>query len=133
MNDTLSNFRKRDYLLHRLPFLKFPLVLWFSVLFFCAGTAFVHAQESSFIRVLAISAEDGNPMAGANVLLFQPGTEPGGMPLSFCVTNRDGLCEIRNVEPDREFELRVTFVGFAPFLQQIITEPGERRVIRATL
>lgn len=92
------------------------------------------AQQTSLLRVVAISGEDGNPLAGANVLLYGYGKMQDEEELLYnCVTNRDGLCEIRNILPEKEYELRVTFVGYKSYLERITLTPGERRILRTTL
>ncbi len=90
-----------------------------------------HAQaQEALLRVVAVSGEDGSPLVAANVLMYRQGEEE----LRYnCVTNNDGFCEIRNIEPGIEYELRITYVGFAPFRQNISLEPGERETLRAEL
>ncbi len=93
-----------------------------------------YAQESGLIRVVAISGDDGTPLAGANVLLYdQIDDIDDSTPDFFCVTNREGLCEIRNIPPNKEFELRVSFLGFITHSELIILEEGERNVKRIVL
>ena len=94
----------------------------------------VYAQENGLIRVVAISGDDGTPLAGANVLLYDQNSNLNlSNPELFCVTNRDGLCEIRNIPPNREFELRISFVGFITHSELIILKDGERHISRIIL
>jgi hypothetical protein len=89
------------------------------------------AQNNAVLRVVTLNAEDGIPLTGATVTLSEPGTDE--TPGFYCVSDRDGLCEIRNIPADQEFELSVSFVGFETFIERHVFEPGERKIIRATL
>lgn len=92
------------------------------------------AQDSGLIRVIAISESDGNPLVGANVLLYEEGTRANNSePARYCVTDRDGLCEIRNVPTGVSFELVVTFIGHRPFVEELTLVPDERLVKRAMM
>ncbi|MCC5942548.1 MAG: TonB-dependent receptor plug domain-containing protein [Balneolaceae bacterium] len=89
------------------------------------------AQNSAVLRVITINTEDGTPMIGATVTLSEPGSDE--TPALFCVSDRDGLCEIRNIPAEQELELSVSFVGFEPFIERYVFEAGERKIVRATL
>lgn len=89
------------------------------------------AQDSALLRVLTLNAEDGTPLVGATVVLAEPGSDE--TPELFCVSDRDGLCEIRNVPVREELELRVTFVGFETYSERLTFERNERKIVRAVL
>lgn len=92
------------------------------------------AQDSGLIRVVAISESDGNPLVGANALLYEEGTRSNNnAPAQYCVTDRDGFCEIRNIPAGVPFELVVTFIGHQPYVEEITLEPDERLVLRTLL
>lgn len=104
------------------------------VLFLSAGITTAYAQQYSVLRVVTLSESDGNPMAGANVLLYEPGgRERNEEPVRFCVTDRDGFCEIRNVPPGVPFELVVSFIGHQTFSDEITPAPGEVLVMRVEM
>jgi hypothetical protein len=104
------------------------------VLFLSAGITTAYALQSGVLRVVALSESDGNPLAGANVLLYEPdGREQNEEPVHFCVTDRDGFCEIRNLPAGQEFELVVSFIGYLTFSDKISLEPGDRLVLRVEL
>ncbi|MEX0944279.1 MAG: TonB-dependent receptor plug domain-containing protein [Balneolaceae bacterium] len=92
------------------------------------------AQGDALLRILVISEEDGNSLAGASVMLYElNGSENNGDPVFYCVTGRNGFCEIRNIPSNIEFEFRITFIGFITYSEIILLEPDERRIIRALL
>jgi len=108
---------------------KVSLCLLLSAMFGLFGLQNAAAQEA-LLRVVAVSGEDGSPLVAANVLMYRQGEEE----LRYnCVTNNDGFCEIRNIEPGMEYELRITYVGFARFRQNVSLEAGERETIRVEL
>lgn len=89
----------------------------------------VMAQEA-FLRIVAVTGDDGTPLVGGNVIMYRQGEED----IRYnCVTNSDGFCEIRNIESGIEYELRITYVGFAPFNQNLRIEAGGRETIRVEL
>ncbi len=53
------------------------------------------AQVRTTFRVLAISEEDGNPIIGANVILYRS----SGDMYRAGATDADGLFEFRNINP----------------------------------
>lgn len=91
----------------------------------------IQAQDRAFLRVVTLNGEDGTAMTGATVVLAEPGAEEP--PDMFCVSDRDGLCEIRNIEANVELELTVSYVGFQSYSEIIQFDPGERKLVRATL
>jgi len=88
----------------------------------------VVAQETSTLRVLVTSGEDGGPVVGANVLLraLDGERKRGG------VTDRDGFLEFRGVPAGRHL-LRVSFVGHETYRDTLRLEGGERQVERVSL
>lgn len=90
----------------------------------------VYAQEGALLRVVTLAGDDGNPMGGANVLLYEQGEDEPGYN---CVTNRDGFCEIRNIDSKPKYELRISFIGYQTYRENIIFKAGDRRVERVTL
>lgn len=91
----------------------------------------VLAQSSALLRVLTLNGEDGTPLIGATVVLAKPGSEEE--PDFFCVSDRDGLCEIRDIPIREELELRVSFVGFETYTELLTFVRGERKIVRAVL
>lgn len=111
-----------------------PISVLLPLILLSGGISTVYAQETGLVRVVAISESDGNPLAGANILLYKPGgREQDEEPVRFCVTDRDGFCEIRNVPSGTPFELVVSFIGHSTFIDEVTLEPGERLVNRVEL
>lgn len=96
-----------------------------------SGIKGIQAQDSALLRVFTVNEDDGTPLTGASVVLAKPGAEAtSGL---FCVSDRDGLCEIRDIDTSGELELTVSFVGYQSYVETYQFEPGERKVIRAAL
>lgn len=87
----------------------------------------VQAQDAT-LRIIAVSAEDGLSVIGANVIL----RSPQGDTLRTGVTNVDGLVEFTRVQPGA-FELLISYVGYETDTSTLTLEPGDTRVYRATL
>lgn len=85
-------------------------------------------DQDATVRVIAISAEDGLSVIGANVIM----RVPEGDTLHTGVTNVDGLVEFSRVEPG-SYELLISYVGYETNRSTITLEPGETRVIRPEL
>lgn len=107
------------------------LPIAFILLIFLTFCSNLFAQNNAILRVITINAEDGTPLTGATVTLSEPGSDE--TPGYFCVSDRDGLCEIRNIPAEQEFELSVSFVGFETFIDRHVFETGERKIVRATI
>jgi hypothetical protein len=67
----------------------------------------VTAQSNSIIR-LVVTEVGGQPLVGANVLLYE---EDATDYAAYGVTSRDGFIEFRNLQEGR-YLIRVTFIGF---------------------
>lgn len=91
------------------------------------------AQQQSVLRVVVYSGEDGNPLLGANVLLYKPDRRQannrfrhGGS------TNSNGFVGFRGIIPG-EYQLKVTFVGFQSYNELITLKANDIEVIEVTL
>lgn len=84
------------------------------------------AQNQAKFRVLVVSAEDGTPVAGANVLLLDPEDAKGGkLNIHYAgATDTDGFYEFRQVKPGI-YSLRVSFVGHQHYQKMITLKGGE--------
>lgn len=93
----------------------------------------VQAQEdvSGIIRLVASSSEDGGPLVSANVLLINPANQD--KLVGNCITSEIGFCEIRDIEPNIQFEIRISYVGFTEFSQEIVLEESEIRSLNIEL
>jgi hypothetical protein len=93
----------------------------------------VQAQEdvTGIVRLLASSSEDGGPLVSANVLLVDAANQDDIV--GNCVTNEIGFCEIRDIEPNTLFEIRISYIGFASFSQEIMLEENEIRSLQMEL
>jgi hypothetical protein len=68
------------------------------------------AQSSSVLRLIVLEP-GGQPVVGANVLIFESGQDEYS---DYGVTSRDGFVEFRNLE-EGEYLVRISYVGFEPF------------------
>jgi len=92
----------------------------------------VTAQPASLLRVLVFSDEDGLPVAGANVVLYEIADGDAGEVAYVGVTNRDGFSELRIIVTD-SYLLMVSFIGFETFEEVLIFENGDRKERRVYL
>jgi hypothetical protein len=88
----------------------------------------VSAQTNSNLR-LVITEEGGQPLVGANVLLFAEGATDY---TAYGVTSRDGFVEFRNIQQGR-YLIRVSFIGFETIETMINVERGATVVVRLRL
>ncbi|MBO6535119.1 MAG: TonB-dependent receptor [Balneolaceae bacterium] len=88
----------------------------------------IYAQTRSTLRVLVISEEDGNPIIGANVILFRK----SGTMYKAGATNADGLWEFINVN-NGTYDLAISSIGFEKHEAEITLAPGETRLYRTEL
>ena len=94
----------------------------------------IFGQDEAVLRVVVISEDDGRPLVGANVLIFGEGQDIGeDQPYHFAVSNRDGFAEIRGLNAGTDYRLRVTSVGFIPYLEEFSLVSEERRIIRVEM
>ncbi len=86
-------------------------------------------QDNALLRVVVTSQETGIPLPGANALVYYSDVDTTGQPDDYCITNKDGFCEIRNLDSDREFILKVTYVSFKIFRREIVLKSNQREVL----
>ncbi|MEP2009095.1 MAG: TonB-dependent receptor plug domain-containing protein [Balneola sp.] len=91
------------------------------------------SQDNSVLRVIVISEEDGSPLLGANALLYEIDQDLRTEPVSYCITNEDGLCEIRDIISNTEYSLKITYVGFKTYSVPILLESDQTKVLRVGL
>lgn len=100
-----------------------------SLLILSMGTSSLKAQnQESTLRVIVLSAADGNSVIGANVIV----RAPAGDTLHTGVTDVDGLVEFANIESG-SFELLISYIGYETDRSTITLEPGETEVYRTSL
>ena len=92
------------------------------------------AQGNSILRVVVTSQEDGNPIAGAQVVLKEYTGSEGekGEILNAGVTGSDGLQEFSELKA-KTYRLEVTFVGYETHEEVLEIEQGERIVKQVAL
>lgn len=88
-------------------------------------------QRTASLRVLVTSAEDGNPIVGANALLAPLGRR-GESGRAAGVSDADGYVFFAGTEPGR-YRLTVSFVGHRTFRDTLRLRPGEEAIRRVTL
>ncbi len=92
----------------------------------------IYSQQSSVLRVVVISDDDGNPIIGANVLLYEEDDLDREEFIRAGVTDGDGLTEIRGIEPGT-YHLRISSIGHRTYDETITLEPDEIKVHRVVL
>ena len=107
---------------------KFFLVTIFLSIFLGLFPNLLHAQVRTTFRVLAISEEDGNPIIGANVILYRT----SGDMYRAGATNADGLFEFININPGT-YNLVVSSIGFDSYEAEVTLAPGDVRLERLEL
>ena len=88
----------------------------------------VFAQARTTLRVLAISEEDGNPVIGANVILYRL----NGDMYRAGATDADGLFEFRNIVSGT-YDLVISSIGFMPHEASVELLPDDIRLYRIEL
>ncbi len=97
-------------------------ILKLLVLFFVPGVLGhdLFAQANSTLRVV-VTDEGGDPLTGANVLLYVEGeTELE----DYCVTSVNGFCEFNRLRP-QTYKLQISFLGFKSFEKLFMLGGGE--------
>lgn len=91
------------------------------------------AQQQSILRVLVYSGEDGNPLVGANVLLYQP--DQGQFEDTFRYggsTNGSGFVEFREVVSGG-YQLKISYIGYETYEETINLTYRDISVMELTL
>ena len=96
---------------------------------FCASSA-ATGQNNAVLRFMILSEVDGIQLVAANVIMSEEGEEEI---LYNCVTDTDGFCEIRDITPDRNYVIRISYVGFDPSIKEITLQGGSRENLRVYL
>ncbi len=86
------------------------------------------AQTNPAIRVV-VTDEGGDPLTGANMLLFKSGETDLE---NYCVTTVDGFCEFKRLRPGA-YLIRISFLGFKTHEESITLSSGEIWVERIEL
>lgn len=105
-------------------------ILKLLVLFFVPGMLGqgVFAQTSSTLRVV-VTDEGGDPLTGANVLLYLEGESELE---DYCVTSVNGFCEFNRLRA-RTYRIQISFLGFRTFEKLIILRASDIRAERIEL
>lgn len=108
-------------------------ILVFSICLVVVAPSKLTAQEDATLRVVVNSAEDGNPVIGANVLLLDPDKpEEERNILHGGATDSDGLKQFDGVSPGR-YLLEVSFIGYETHQEVIELEESDLIVKRVVL
>jgi len=87
-----------------------------------------HSESNSILRLI-ITEETGQPVVGANVLIFTGEDEEY---FNLTVTNRDGFVEFRNLQ-EGSYRIRISFIGFETVEKSFEIDSGEVRIERIRL
>ncbi len=93
-----------------------------------AGPAPTFAQDPAAVRGFVRSADGGQSLQGANVIL----RDTTGNVQSAVATNADGLYQISEIPPGR-YRLSISFVGYTPHRDTLQLAPGEQRTVSISL
>jgi len=100
-----------------------------SLLFIVLLPGILFAQnESSTLRVLVLSEDDGTTITGATVML----TKPGADTLYISVSDVHGFIEFSNI-PAQTYQIHVSFIGLDTHRELITLDPGLIKIYRAEL
>ncbi len=100
---------------------KFILFLLAAIVLFIIASD-VKAQNITLQGIIT-DASDGQPVSGANVILLDDSDEQ----VRGSVTDQNGVFRIRNISPG-EYQVRVSFVGYATLLEAIQLDGSETSV-----
>lgn len=128
MSRNLSSFTADSNKGEGASWIRAGLLLCF-LLTFSAAVQPASAQQDATLRVVITSAEDGNPVIGANLIITDPAA---GDTLSAGVTNSDGYHQFSNL-PAGDVQLAISFIGYETERQILTLEEGESRNYRTVL
>ena len=103
----------------------------FILLFSYSLSADLFGQDRSALRVVVISNDDGTPVIGATVMLFEDETDTAEM-IHAGASNRDGFHEFDRVQPG-SYLLEVRFVGHETVREMVDISEGDRQIKRVYL
>lgn len=106
--------------------IKFTLKALIAIWIFLGSAVVVQGQ---FILRFLVTETGGQPVVGANVLLYEGDSEEFS---DYGVTSRDGFVEFRNLSEGR-YRARVSFIGFESYEEWFEIGPAGSRVERITL
>lgn len=86
-------------------------------------------DQSGELRFVVRSADNGEPVIGAHIRIFDPETEEE---LDVSVTNVDGFSAFREI-PAQQVGYRVSYLGFEDHVEYISVPANQIRVIRVDL
>ena len=89
-----------------------------------------YAQDETFLRVVVLSDEDGTPITGATLLMYDE-QQPDEL-VEAVASNRDGFYEFRNIEPGT-YLFRIRFIGFQTHKETPTFESGGCKEMRIYL
>lgn len=89
-------------------------------------------QDEATLRLLVTSESDGNPVVGANVLLFSEAEDREDSERYTGATDSDGYLQFSEVPPG-SYELQISFVGHENYTKRISLPAGEQVVERVAL
>jgi hypothetical protein len=95
-----------------------------SALVLLPATTFAQTGKTT-LRVLTISEEDGNPIIGANIILYRL----NGDMYKAGATNVDGLFEFINIDAGT-YNLTISSIGFETYEEEVSLIPDDLRLLR---
>ncbi len=103
------------------------------LLMFAAVPTQTVAQQQTILRVIVYSGKNGNPLVGANVLLFHPSQKQPESKFRYGgSTNNNGFVEFRKVAPS-VYHLKVSYIGYETYEETIGLKYNDIRVTEITL
>lgn len=113
-----------------MKFSGFFLLLVLFLLGFLRHPVTAFAQDSALLRVVVLSDDDGTPVTGANLLMYDEHEEDELIKAG--VSNRDGFHEFRDIQPDT-YIIKIRYIGFQTHEERLAFQSGERKELRIYL
>lgn len=114
---------------------KSNLVLFiFAFLSLLFGAEKIQAQDNVVLRVIVSSDDDGGPLASSLIRLYNANRQDfENDPDKFCLTNGDGFCEIRGIDPTFPYMLFASYVGHTTVQRTLSFVSDERKIVQIAL
>ncbi len=91
------------------------------------------AQQRGLLRVIVYSEEDGNPLLGANVLLYKPDLDQPQSKFRFGgSTDDNGFVAFRDIIPGK-YMLKISFIGYQTYSESLSLKAGDIKIVEVTL
>lgn len=113
------------------------IFMWGISLFLIVSLVVVLSSEVSYAQSATLGgivtdSADGQPLAGATVMLRSAASSQEDTPIYGAAADADGIYLIRNVTPGT-YSLTISYVGYETFRDTLVLSPGERETRSVSL